>query len=347
MAAFTLATVCTELILAGRFASQTEVVGPLDLFGGDRGQLCLLRMRVSENAALLSRSHQARDRLDRAADAVADQVSHEQQEDGGARSRTLLRQAAALVGISPPRWCWFLLALELGCWTLQVFDSIRAANARSLFGDLGGNLQLSDMPRLVAAAQRGDLPQNPVGYVDHYICPPLAGVLAAATAIGLDGAAGAPPIRNLICIGRSGGCEAAARHLLWEHAFAEFRDQELPFLDLAGVTGFAATTSATLDELVGRRLYPPSWDHDRGTLSRRGVVVKEFAAPDRAPQQVAILDEFERLNWPDAIDAPAAQYGDTVLNDTIQALNRGVRGVKFRSADGYRKVRWVVTVDER
>jgi hypothetical protein len=82
----------------------------------------------------------------------------------------------------------------------------------------------------------------------------------------------------------------------------------------------------------------PRWDKDRGTLSYKGQLVKEFNSP--AEHQRCVLSAFEEEGWPLKIDDPICPEGDVPpkerLSNTVGSLNKYHRtpNLIYFKADG-------------
>jgi hypothetical protein len=93
---------------------------------------------------------------------------------------------------------------------------------------------------------------------------------------------------------------------------------------------------------VPKRTTKPNWDGSR--LTWRDRVLREYRRP--APGQMAVLNEFERLGWPQRIDVqklkPPGVDWNHWTRDTARNLNHGLVGVqrvRFH-ADGTKKGMW-------
>jgi len=76
----------------------------------------------------------------------------------------------------------------------------------------------------------------------------------------------------------------------------------------------------------------PHWKSERKELWYCGQLVKSYRLP--SPNQIAIISAFSEDGWPDRIDDPLPQTGETSpkrrLQDTIRNLNRSMKSEFMR-----------------
>ena len=81
----------------------------------------------------------------------------------------------------------------------------------------------------------------------------------------------------------------------------------------------------------------PQWDKERLRLTYLGKKIKRLRSRTVAENQVAVLDAFQDKGWPGRIGNPIPEKPTIVpqrqMHETIDGLNEGLTGIKFR-ADG-------------
>jgi hypothetical protein len=74
----------------------------------------------------------------------------------------------------------------------------------------------------------------------------------------------------------------------------------------------------------------PHWDRSRATLSYGGQPIRQIRQPGRAVNIVAILEAFERLEWPTVVPlTEIAGLSPHKRHQTIYDLNEGLKGIRF------------------
>lgn len=103
----------------------------------------------------------------------------------------------------------------------------------------------------------------------------------------------------------------------------------------------AAVAVLNMTRFIGRDLTflqhgrPPCpwWRREAGNLSWNDIPAKTLNVR-KAVNVTWVLDEFERLGWPECITVPTQWVGQTVLADTLKSLNTGLQVLRFRARSG-------------
>ena len=78
----------------------------------------------------------------------------------------------------------------------------------------------------------------------------------------------------------------------------------------------------------------PVWVKERYTLLLDGEVIKEVRQPNRAKNQIIILDAFQEEGWPIRIDDPLPRPPNDVdsrqLGEAVRSLKKGLQRITFR-----------------
>jgi hypothetical protein len=86
----------------------------------------------------------------------------------------------------------------------------------------------------------------------------------------------------------------------------------------------------------------PRWDRVTRRLHLGTKVVREYRR--EAPEQMRLLDTFERQGWPgriaDPFPAERGTDGAQRLRDMVKSLNRGLAGLHFRTDGTKHGVCW-------
>lgn len=117
----------------------------------------------------------------------------------------------------------------------------------------------------------------------------------------------------------------------------EFRDRVV-----AVIRGWAAT--GIPEEHT--RSEKPQWDAQERELSFRERPLKTYDGHS-ARNQVLVLEEFEKLDWPQSIRLPSSLRPDQ-RHDTIRGLNNSLGDgspIRFRGAGDGDRIRWDVIVE--
>ena len=79
-----------------------------------------------------------------------------------------------------------------------------------------------------------------------------------------------------------------------------------------------------------------------GELMHEGELIRAYVK--RATNCITVLAAFEELGWPPCIDdpLPGGKHSDR-LNNTVRALNRRLRTIRFHAAGDGKSIRWKFT----
>lgn len=83
----------------------------------------------------------------------------------------------------------------------------------------------------------------------------------------------------------------------------------------------------------------PIWDRENGELRWNGGAVKRLRLLGKPSYQQQVLDEFHRRRWTRQIPNPLADFPERT-HQTLKALNRGLRGIRFHAERSSRFLRW-------
>ena len=76
----------------------------------------------------------------------------------------------------------------------------------------------------------------------------------------------------------------------------------------------------------------PEWDNALSELRLGGKVIKRFRGPKVAKNVVKLLDAFQEEGWPRHILDPLPPSTlSKRLHDTLNSLNEGIEGLRFRT----------------
>ncbi|MFM8531547.1 MAG: hypothetical protein ACKOD2_18105 [Ilumatobacteraceae bacterium] len=146
------------------------------------------------------------------------------------------------------------------------------------------------------------------------------------------------------------GLWCRARGTSWNRAIAEVA-HTLGFLDQASRDALVAAlppesrAAAEHAALRARREAVPSWHKGLGELRYRGEVIR--AVKPEAENLRTILDAFELDGWPSEIYDPLRpdEKSDR-RRRAVGTLNNGLRGIRFSSTGGGRRIAWKPVADE-
>ena len=145
------------------------------------------------------------------------------------------------------------------------------------------------------------------------------------------------------------GLWCRARGTSWNRGIADVA-HALGFLDQASRDALVAAlppqdqAAADRAAIRARREAAPSWNATLGELRYRGAVIR--VVKPEAGNLRAILTAFETDGWPAEIYDPFPQDdASDRRRRAVATLNEGLRGIRFSSTGGGRKIGWKPLAD--